>query len=130
MIAAETRKRTTKEWLELLEGSGMPYAAVNDVKDTLESQHGECLPPVTSLLRLSKLSSLRIARARKMTTTLSHPHCGQMTLVNTPIKYSSSTPGVRSPPPTLGQHTDEVLEGILGMSRQEISILREGGVVA
>lgn len=41
MIAEETRKRSTREWLEALDGSGMPYAAVNDVKDTLESEHGE-----------------------------------------------------------------------------------------
>lgn len=65
-----------------------------------------------------------------MTTTLAHPECGPMTLLNTPVKCSSSTPGVRSPPPTLGQHTNEVLEGILEMSQGEVAKLREGNVVA
>lgn len=65
-----------------------------------------------------------------MTTTLDHPECGPMTLLNTPVKYSSSTPGVRSPPPTLGQHTSEVLQGVLGMSQGEIKGLRDARIVA
>lgn len=40
LIEAETVKRTTKEWQDLFEGSGLPYAAVNDVKETMEHEHG------------------------------------------------------------------------------------------
>lgn len=40
LIEAETRKRTTQEWLQIFEGSGMPYAAVNDVMDTLNHEQG------------------------------------------------------------------------------------------
>ena len=43
MIEAETRSRTTKEWLEVLDGSGMPYAAVNDIQGTLSHEHGKSL---------------------------------------------------------------------------------------
>lgn len=39
MIESITRKKTTKEWLEVLEGSGMPYAAINDVQSTLNHDH-------------------------------------------------------------------------------------------
>ena len=39
MIESLTRKKTTQQWLEILEGSGMPYAAINDVKSTLEHEH-------------------------------------------------------------------------------------------
>ncbi|MDE0331189.1 MAG: CoA transferase, partial [Nitrospinae bacterium] len=40
------------------------------------------------------------------------------------------TPGaVRTPPPTLGQHTEEVLESVLGMDEAQRSVLREEGVV-
>lgn len=35
--------KTTQEWLEIFEGSGMPYAAINDIKQTLEHDHGEWL---------------------------------------------------------------------------------------
>lgn len=42
MIEAVTVTKTTKEWLEVLEGSGMPYAAINDIQDTLKHEHGKC----------------------------------------------------------------------------------------
>lgn len=128
-----TMQKTTQEWLDLLEGSGMPYARINDVKDTLEHVHceltyfaavmiGRCLRGVTD--------KLITAKARNMVTEIEHPSCGPMKLVNTPVKYSHSTPGIRSAPPTLGQHTDEVLKDILGMDKGEIDYLRKEGVVA
>lgn len=40
MIENETRKKTTQEWLEILEGCGMPYAAINDIQGTLSHEHG------------------------------------------------------------------------------------------
>ena len=40
MIEEITRLRTTKEWLDIFEGSGMPYAAVNDIQGTLKHEHG------------------------------------------------------------------------------------------
>jgi len=53
-----------------------------------------------------------------------------MKLVNTPVKWSESKPGIRMPPPTLGQHTDEILSDVLGMDGNEIEELRGEGVVA
>jgi len=53
-----------------------------------------------------------------------------MKLVNTPVKYSYSKPSIRIPPPTLGQHTDEVLQDVLGMSAEEVEKLKSDGVVA
>ena len=42
LIEAETRSKTTAEWLEILDESGMPYAAVNDIQGTLNHEHGNC----------------------------------------------------------------------------------------
>ncbi|KAK7890639.1 hypothetical protein LTR67_007848 [Exophiala xenobiotica] len=109
MIEEITTTKTTKEWLAVLEGSGMPYAAINDVKDTLEHEH---------------------VRARGMVTQVEHEACGSMKLVSPPVKYSESKTGVRTPPPTLGQHTDHVLAEVLGMDGEEIEKLRAEGVVA
>lgn len=53
-----------------------------------------------------------------------------MKLVSPPVKYSESTPSIRSPPPTLGQHTNEVLGEMLGMSGDEIEKLKADGVVS
>lgn len=41
LIEAETKRKTTAEWLQLLDGSGMPYAAVNDIQGTLKHEHGK-----------------------------------------------------------------------------------------
>lgn len=65
-----------------------------------------------------------------MVAEVDHPACGPMKLVNTPVKYSYSTPSIRTPPPTLGQHTDEVLRDVLGLSESDISSLKGEGIVA
>lgn len=65
-----------------------------------------------------------------MVKEIEHPTCGQMKLVNTPVKYSYSEPSIRTPPPLLGQHTDEILRDILGMDASEIEELKAEGVVA
>ena len=65
-----------------------------------------------------------------MVQEIDHPVCGPMKLVNTPVKYSASEPSIRTAPPTLGQHTEEVLRGVLGMGEREVGKLREEGVVA
>lgn len=44
------------------------------------------------------------------------------------MKYSEAQPGIRMPPPTLGEHTFQVLEE-LGMSKREIEALIVDGVV-
>lgn len=65
-----------------------------------------------------------------MVQEIEHPTCGPIKLVNTPVKYSHSTPGIRSPPPTLGQHTDSILTQTLGMTEEEVESLRGEGVIA
>lgn len=40
IIEEKTKQKTTQEWLDILEGCGMPYAAINDIKGTLQHEHG------------------------------------------------------------------------------------------
>lgn len=71
-----------------------------------------------------------LVQARNMITEIDHPSCGPMKLVSPPVKYSDSKPSIRTPPPTLGQHTDELLGEMLGMSKEEVEGLKAEGVVA
>lgn len=41
LIEKVVKLKTTQEWLEILEGSGMPYAAINDIQGTLNHSHGK-----------------------------------------------------------------------------------------
>ncbi|KAH8912087.1 CoA-transferase family III [Coniochaeta sp. PMI_546] len=107
-IEAITKTKTTQEWLEIFEGKGLPYAAVNDVLATLTHEH---------------------TRARNMVVEVEHEQCGPLKLVNSPVKYSETKPRIRSAPPTLGQHTDEVLKEHLGYSDEQIEALKQKGVV-
>jgi len=107
-IEKVTEEKMTAEWLEIFKGSGMPYAAVNDIQDTLNHSH---------------------VQARNMVVELEHEFCGPIKMVNTPVKYSESKPSIRTPPPMLGQHTDEVLKEILGLSETEIDALKSEGAI-
>ncbi|KAM0806670.1 putative CoA-transferase family III domain-containing protein [Seiridium cardinale] len=107
-IEAITSQRTTQEWLDVFEGKGMPYAAVNDVQGTLNHEH---------------------TLARNMVVEMEHEQCGPIKMVNTPVKYSESDPRIRSPPPTLGQHTHEVLSEVLGFGKDEIEGMKDKGAI-
>ncbi|OHE92382.1 CoA-transferase family III [Colletotrichum orchidophilum] len=108
LIEEITVTRTTGEWLAVFEGRGMPYAAVNDVQGTLEHEH---------------------TKARNMVVEMEHDECGPIRMVNTPVKYSESEPTIRTVPPMLGQHTDEVLGEHLGFSEDRIRSLKGEGVI-
>ena len=107
-IEAITSEQTTQHWLEVFEGSGMPYSAVNDIQDTLSHRH---------------------VLARDMVKQIEHEWCGPIKMVNTPVKYSESQPSIREAPPVLGQHTDEILMEVLGMSKSDVNRLREEGSI-
>ncbi|KAK9458148.1 caib/baif family protein-like protein [Dipodascopsis uninucleata] len=107
MIIEETQKRTTQDWLDIFDGSGLAYAAVNDVQTTLNH------PQI---------------KARDMITTFEHPTCGSMKFVSPPVKYSKAKPSVRSAPPALGEHTDSILHD-LGYSTKDIDGMRLSGVI-
>ena len=66
---------------------------------------------------------------RQMVVEVEHPTAGPLKLLGVPYKFSQTPAEVRSAPPLLGQHTDEVLRGLLGYSDDEIAALRAAGAV-
>ena len=69
-------------------------------------------------------------KARQAFVQREHPKAGTLTLVAPWVRLSRTPSEIRTVSPLLGQHTDDVLRGALGMSDQEISALREEGAVA
>lgn len=70
-----------------------------------------------------------VAGARNMVQEIDHPACGPIKLLGPPVKYSQADPSIRSPPPLLGEHTDQILEDIVGLDREKIRVLKAKGVL-
>ena len=66
---------------------------------------------------------------RQMVVEVEHPTAGALKLLGVPYKFSRTPATVKSAPPLLGQHTDEVLRTLLGYSEEEIAELRACGAV-
>ena len=67
--------------------------------------------------------------AREMIAMVEHATIGPMKALGIPIKLSDTPGAVRTPPPTLGQHTDAVLGRDLGFSADAIAALRRQQVI-
>lgn len=101
-------RRTTKEWVALLEVAGVPNGPINNVAQVFEE------PQV---------------KARGIRLKLDHPAAGKLDSVASPMRFSGTPLAFERAPPLLGQHTDEVLRGLLGKSDAELAKLRADGVL-
>jgi crotonobetainyl-CoA:carnitine CoA-transferase CaiB-like acyl-CoA transferase len=101
-------KRTTKDWVAALDGAGVPNGPINDLKQVFEE------PQVV---------------ARGMRIDVPHPTAGTVPMVASPMRFSATPISYEVPPPTLGQHTAEVLAKRLSMSAEDIERLRRDGIV-
>ncbi len=108
LLAEIFAKRTTREWCEALDAAGVPNGPINDLKQVFEE------PQVV---------------ARGMKIELDHPLAGKVPLIASPMKFSGTPLAHELPPPTLGQHTGEVLRALLKKSDADISKLRADGVI-
>ncbi len=67
---------------------------------------------------------------RNMIVDVDHPRCGALRMLGDPVKLTPEPDGSHfAPPPTLGQHTQEVLRDILGLDDDRISKLRDEKVI-
>ncbi len=98
--------RTRAEWIADLEADGIPCGPINSVAEALAS-------PQTM--------------ARDMVTTVEHPTAGEVALTGVPFRMFGTPATVRRPPPTLGQHSGEVLAE-MGLDDAAISELVAAGV--
>ena len=101
-------QQSSEYWLNRLEDAGVPAGPIYNIEQVYED------PQV---------------RAREMVVETDHPVAGRTSSIGIPVKMSETPGRFRRPAPTLGQHTDEVLEQ-LGRSGNEIAALRSRGIVA
>ena len=102
-----TRTKTTAAWVEIMEKAGVPCGRIRTIDQVLTDPH---------------------VKIREMVTEIEHPKAGKIKLTGVPTKLSLSPGEVMLAPPTLGQHTEEILKG-LGYSAEDIKALQEAGVV-
>lgn len=99
---------------------------VNDIVDLLLAHSVPCSPIYT----VDKVvNDPHIAGAREMIVEMDHPIEGKMKVINCPIKFSDTKPTIRSTAPHLGEHTEVVLQDLLGMSKEEVARLKESGAL-
>ena len=101
-------KRSTAEWLGLLEAAGVPNGPINDVAQVFAE------PQV---------------KARGIRVELEHAAAGRLPTVASPMRFSGTPLEYRLAPPVLGQHTAETLKGLLGKSDAEIEMLRAAEII-
>ncbi|NQV48661.1 MAG: CoA transferase [Rhodospirillaceae bacterium] len=104
------KQRATGDWLDGLEALGVPAAPVNDISQVFEDEQV-------------------IHRAMKISVADDHAEGGRVDLIGNPIKMSATPVSYRRPPPTLGQHTDEVLAELLGLTTSELEKLKKDGLI-
>ena len=96
-----------EEWLQRLQARDVPCAPLNTLGEVFND------PQV---------------REYGFPIEVEHPRMGKMRLVGSGVELSRTPPGIKMPPPTLGEHTGEVL-GALGYSQDAITKLKDLGVV-
>ena len=106
-LSAIFRKRSTAEWMALLDKAGVPAGPVLDISQ----MHRD--PQVIH---------------RKMVMEVDHLVAGRVQALGCPIKFSGVSPASERGAPVLGQHTAEVL-GEYGFSASEIGQMRDAGVI-
>ncbi|XP_072108242.1 succinate--hydroxymethylglutarate CoA-transferase isoform X1 [Mobula birostris] len=95
VLSARFSEKTTQEWLQLFEGSGIPYGPINSIQEALSE------PQVIH---------------NDLILEMYHPTAGNITVPGPAVRFSDFKISSPKPPPLTGQHTIEVLKTMLGYS--------------
>jgi len=68
-------------------------------------------------------------KRRGMLKTYKHNRVGEVPIIGSNYRFSDTPVDDTRPPPSLGEHTDEVLHGIAGLREAEVTALREKKIV-
>ena len=101
-------QRDVNDWLADLIQSGLPCGPINSIPQVFAHPQ---------------------AQARDMTLESDHPTAGTVRLTGFPYKLSETPAEIHRPPPLLGEHTEEVLTGLLDYSPEDVTSLRNKGAI-
>ena len=102
------KTRPKADWLRLLEAQQVPAGPINSLAEVFAD------PQV---------------RERQMVSAWQHSVGTPFELVSSPLKLSRTPVRKELPPPTMGQHTDDILRGVLGYSEGQIAELRVAQII-
>ena len=108
LIKALIKERTRDEWLQRLDKAGVPSGAIRTVGEVCESE---------------------LLKARGMVAEMEHASAGTVKAVKNAVHLSGTPLDAYARPPTLGQHTRDVLTGLLGYSASEVDALARDKVI-
>jgi crotonobetainyl-CoA:carnitine CoA-transferase CaiB-like acyl-CoA transferase len=89
ILIARLQEKPASFWVDALELAGIPNGLVNTPEDILADLH---------------------LQAREMIVEMEHPTAGNLRTLGNPMKLSGTPVSYRRPAPTLGQHTQEILQ--------------------
>lgn len=107
LLEAALVQRNTDEWLAAFEAVGVPSGPINTLDRVFDDPH---------------------VQARGLKQTLPHSQAGQVDLVANPIRINGQSMSATTAPPSLGEHTERVLEEI-GITIEQRQALRTAGVI-
>jgi crotonobetainyl-CoA:carnitine CoA-transferase CaiB-like acyl-CoA transferase len=110
MIAGKLKEKTAQEWEDYFQSKHVPATRVRELKETLQDPH---------------LKHRGVLHRHENVPGVDKP----MTVPLAAFKFAHDGPSIQSPPPQLGQHTDDVLASV-GYSAGEIAAMRKAGAVA
>ncbi|XP_054671763.1 succinate--hydroxymethylglutarate CoA-transferase isoform X4 [Grus americana] len=109
ILSTRFSEKTTIEWLQLFEGSGVPYGPINNMQQVFSD------PQVLH---------------NGLVMEMNHPTAGRIAVPGPGVRYSEFAVSHPKPPPLVGQHTVEILKGMLGYNDDAIEELLRTGAVA
>jgi crotonobetainyl-CoA:carnitine CoA-transferase CaiB-like acyl-CoA transferase len=108
LLQSEFEKASRDDWLERLRAVGFP-----------------CAPVYT----LDEVFSDAQVLHREMLTEMEHPVAGKIKQIGPALKFSETPCSLTTPPPQLGEHTEEILKTVAGLSDAEIETLRKAKAI-
>jgi crotonobetainyl-CoA:carnitine CoA-transferase CaiB-like acyl-CoA transferase len=108
LLEAVFREHSGAEWLESLRAAGIPSSLVRNFQEVAEDEQ---------------------ARVREMFPEIDHARAGRHRVTGTPVKLSETPGGPGLGAPGLGEHTERVLQELLGLHAKDIGELKSKGVI-